>query len=117
MAAGLRLLLVLWLAIGSALGLARESGTDWIAAADLPIEARQTLALVKQGGPYPYRRDGVVFRNFERLLPLRPRGYYREYTVQTPGSRTRGARRIVAGSSGEYYYTEDHYQSFRRIRE
>ena len=117
MVAGLRFLLVCWLAIGCALGLAREPVPGWIAAADLPSEARQTLTLIKQGGPYPYRRDGVVFRNFERLLPLRPRGYYREYTVPTPGSRTRGARRIIAGVKGEYYYTEDHYQSFHRIRE
>lgn len=117
MVAGLRLLLVLWLAIGSALGLARESSPAWIAAADLPTEARQTLALVKQGGPYPYRRDGVVFGNFERRLPLRPRGHYREYTVPTPGSRTRGARRIVAGQFGEFFYTDDHYETFRRIRE
>jgi len=87
-----------------------------IAAADLPREARETLALVKGGGPFPYRRDGSTFGNFEARLPLRPRGYYREYTVPTPGARDRGARRIVAGG-GEYYYTDDHYRSFRRIRE
>jgi len=90
----------------------------------LPEQARQTLALIRQGGPFPYRKDGSVFGNRERLLPSQPRGYYSEYTVPTPGSRDRGARRIVAGkgttgnpaNSGEYYYTEDHYQSFRRIR-
>jgi ribonuclease T1 len=90
----------------------------------LPPEARSTLALIQQGGPFPYRKDGAVFGNRERLLPRRPRGYYTEYTVPTPGSRDRGARRIVAGkgtsgdpsTSGEYYYTDDHYQSFRRIR-
>jgi ribonuclease T1 len=92
---------------------------------ELPVEARHTLALIKQGGPFPYRKDGVVFGNRERLLPAKPRGYYTEYTVKTPQSRDRGARRIVAGAgaardpaaSGEYYYTDDHYSSFRRIRE
>jgi ribonuclease T1 len=96
-----------------------------VAAADLPPEARGTLALIKRGGPFPYRRDGTVFRNFEKRLPERPRGYYREYTVPTPGAPDRGARRIVAGAgpqgdartSGEYYYTPDHYATFRRIRE
>lgn len=85
--------------------------------ADLPPEARQTLQLIKQGGPFPHRRDGVVFGNFERLLPIKPRGYYREYTVPTPGLRHRGARRIIAGGEAEYYYTGDHYQTFWRIRE
>ncbi|MCS6944106.1 MAG: ribonuclease domain-containing protein [Sutterellaceae bacterium] len=86
---------------------------------ELPAEARQTLALIKRGGPFPYRKDGTVFANRERLLPLRPRGYYREYTVPTPGARDRGARRIVAGGDPphEFYYTDDHYQSFRRILE
>jgi ribonuclease T1 len=86
-----------------------------VAAAELPKEARETLTLIKQGGPYPYERDGTVFGNFERLLPQRERGYYREYTVKTPGVKSRGARRIVAGRGGELYYTEDHYKSFRRI--
>jgi ribonuclease T1 len=84
---------------------------------DLPREARETLALIKQGGPFPYKRDGVVFGNRERRLPARSSGYYREYTVPTPGARDRGARRIIAGESGEYYYTGDHYNTFRRIRE
>ena len=88
-----------------------------IAVADLPPEARATLALVKAGGPFPYAQDGRSFHNRERLLPQRGRGYYREYTVRTPGARDRGARRIVAGGGGEYYYTADHYRSFRRIRE
>lgn len=83
----------------------------------LPPEARQTLALIKGNGPFPYRQDGKTFGNRERRLPLRAQGYYREYTVKTPGSRDRGARRIVAGNGGEFYYTEDHYRSFRRIRE
>lgn len=92
---------------------------------ELPAEARETLGLIKRGGPFPYRKDGSTFGNFEKRLPLQPRGYYREYTVPTPGSRDRGARRIVAGhgatgsvhNSGEYYYTADHYKSFRRIQE
>lgn len=83
--------------------------------AQLPLEARQTLALIHAGGPYPYARDGVVFNNREGQLPKRNRGYYREYTVKTPGARDRGARRIVAGANGELYYTDDHYRSFRRI--
>lgn len=96
-----------------------------IAVADLPPEAQQTLRLIHAGGPFPYpRKDGTIFGNFERRLPLQARGYYREYTVRTPGSRDRGPRRIVAGqgrdgdvaTSGEYYYTDDHYRSFWRIR-
>ena len=88
-----------------------------IALAALSREAHATLALIKAGGPFPYARDGSAFGNRERLLPARGRGYYREYTVPTPGARNRGARRIVAGASGDYYYTGDHYNSFRRIRE
>jgi ribonuclease T1 len=84
---------------------------------DLPAEARTTLALLKAGGPFPYQRDGAVFGNREGLLPKRSPGYYREYTVRTPGSKDRGARRIVAGGHEEYYYTDDHYRSFRRIIE
>jgi len=118
MASWLRLLIVAWLAIGSVLGLARENvAVDWIAAAELPYEAQQTLVLIKDDGPFPYSRDGIVFGNYEKRLPLRQRGYYREYTVKTPGSRDRGARRIIAGRADEFYYTDDHYRSFRRIRE
>ena len=84
---------------------------------DLPPEARETLALIKQNGPLPYPQDGKTFGNRERRLPLRASGYYREYTVKTPGARDRGARRIIAGNGGEFYYTEDHYRSFMRIRE
>ncbi|MFZ4759707.1 MAG: ribonuclease domain-containing protein [Burkholderiaceae bacterium] len=98
----------------------RAPGTE-IALRELPREARDTLALIKAGGPFPYRKDGTVFRNREGLLPAQSRGYYTEYTVKTPGERDRGARRIVAGgdprASGEYWYTHDHYRSFRRIRE
>ena len=88
-----------------------------IAASELPGEARDTIALIRKGGPFPYQRDGVVFRNFEERLPAKARGYYREYTVKTPGAKDRGARRIVAGRGGELYYTDDHYNSFRRIKE
>jgi ribonuclease T1 len=85
--------------------------------AELPPQARATLARIQKGGPFPYARDGAVFGNREGQLPRRSRGYYHEYTVETPGSRDRGARRIVAGRGGELYYTDDHYQSFRRIVE
>jgi ribonuclease T1 len=83
----------------------------------LPLEAHATLDLVARGGPFPHRQDGGVFGNRERLLPARPRGYYREYTVRTPGARDRGARRIVSGGDPpvEYFYTDDHYRSFRRF--
>jgi len=83
----------------------------------LPPEGRATLALIKRGGPFPYAQDGTVFQNREGRLPAQPRGYYREYTVPTPGARDRGARRIVAGRGGDYWYTADHYRSFKRIRE
>lgn len=95
----------------------RESST--IAESRLPPEARETLALIRQGGPYPYRRDGITFQNRENQLPEARRGYYREYTVPTPGSRDRGARRIVTGGNppSVYYYSNDHYRSFRRIQD
>lgn len=83
----------------------------------LPPEAVATLELIRKGGPYPYAKDGSVFGNREGLLPKQKHGYYREYTVRTPKVRTRGARRIVKGASGELFYTDDHYNSFRRIRE
>jgi len=93
------------------------SGLEAVAASSLPPEARETLALIARGGPYPYSRDGAVFSNFERLLPRKPGGYYKEFTVRTPGESDRGARRIVAGGSGEKYYTPDHYESFLLILE
>ena len=92
-----------------------DSGLVFVAADELPKEARQTLTLIDQGGPYPYSRDGVTFGNFEKILPKQDRGYYREYTVKTPGEKDRGARRIVTGKGGERYYTDDHYKSFRRV--
>jgi len=85
--------------------------------AGLPAEVAQTLALIDDGGPFPYDRDGVVFENREGLLPDHPRGYWHEYTVPTPGAGDRGARRLVVGRAGEIYYTGDHYGSFRRIRD
>jgi ribonuclease T1 len=91
-------------------------GND-VSSRDLPPEARQTLALIKQNAPLRYPQDGKTFGNREKRLPLRAQGYYREYTVPTPGARDRGARRIIAGNGAEFYYTDDHYRSFRRIRE
>ena len=88
-----------------------------VGATGLPDEALATLALIKQGGPFPFRKDGMTFQNRERRLPKRGRDYYREYTVPTPGARDRGARRIIAGAGGELYYTADHYRTFVRIRE
>lgn len=94
-------------------------GLGTVAVGDLPAEARQTLALIREGGPYPYEKDGTVFGNYERKLPRQRRGYYTEYTVRTPRVRSRGARRIIAGGRDgrptEFYYTDDHYQTFRRI--
>jgi len=116
-----RILLAGWLACTALLGVteARETTpvTASISVADLPPEARATLRLIERGGPFPYRRDGVVFGNREHRLPSKQHGYYREYTVPTPASRDRGARRIVAGASKEYFYSDDHYRSFRSIRE
>ena len=91
-----------------------------VALSQLPPEARHTHRLILSGGPFPYRKDGSVFRNRERLLPGEPRGFYREYTVPTPGSRDRGARRIVCGGEKPRdpeacFYTGDHYASFGRI--
>ncbi|NUR43763.1 MAG: ribonuclease N [Streptomyces sp.] len=83
--------------------------------ARLPAQARETLELIDVGGPFPYARDGSVFGNRERLLPAHERGYYHEYTVPTPGSRDRGARRLVTGRNDEIYYTDDHYNSFRAV--
>ena len=88
-----------------------------VSMSQLPAEARETIARIRKGGPFPYAKDGAIFGNRENHLPAHKRGYYKEYTVKTPGERTRGARRIVAGAGGELYYTEDHYNHFRRVRE
>lgn len=88
------------------------SGLPMVAIDQLPAEAAETVTLIRFGGPYPFDRDDVVFQNREGLLPDRPRGYYREFTVPTPGEDDRGARRIVARGNGELYYTADHYSSF-----
>ena len=93
-----------------------DSGLPWIAESELPPEALDTLKDIDNGGPYAYPgRDDTMFTNREGLLPDHESGYYREYTVETPGSDDRGARRIIRGNDGELYYTDDHYDSFRRI--
>jgi ribonuclease T1 len=112
------------------------SPVSGIAVSELPAEARSTLQLIKNNGPFPYPRDGVVFGNYEHVLPQHARGYYHEYTVKTPGAHNRGAHRIVCGMAPargrpmgsplprsdpfalpECYYSDDHYQTFKRIRE
>jgi len=93
------------------------AGSGTVRAAELPVEARQVLRLIDAGGPFPYAQDGTVFGNVERLLPARPRGWYREYTVPTPGESDRGPRRIVAGRDGTRFYTADHYASFIRVQD
>lgn len=119
-----RTLLALGTALAIFLGIgpscARQPSTSKAAQVrldELPKEAQTTLRLVKSNGPFPYKRDGATFGNFEGRLPKKERGYYKEYTVPTPEVRARGARRIVTGRNGEYYYTDDHYQTFRRILE
>ncbi len=96
------------------------TASESVALAELPREAQKTEQLIRAGGPFPYAKDGMTFGNRERRLPRRDRGFYREYTVPTPGARTRGARRIVCGGTEARqpeacYYTDDHYASFRRI--
>jgi ribonuclease T1 len=98
-------------------GSASADGLPTVAPADLPVEAQRVLGLIDSGGPFPYSQDGTVFGNVERLLPAHPRGWYHEYTVPTPGSRDRGARRIIAGQDGARYYTADHYESFARVED
>lgn len=116
------------LATGSGLGLVAQARTPdglgqaaVVALASLPPQARDTHRLILAGGPFPYDKDGTVFRNRERLLPPKARGYYREYTVRTPGRKNRGARRIVCGGvpptqPSACFYTDDHYASFRLIQ-
>ena len=114
------LLVFSMLALAPLAALAKGPPQSAVAAQDLPAEARATLEHIRAGGPFPYERDGVVFGNRERLLPPAPRGYYHEYTVPTPRMKGRGARRIVCGGHvtalGECYYSDDHYQSFRKIQ-
>ncbi|MFI6149490.1 ribonuclease domain-containing protein [Streptomyces sp. NPDC051109] len=90
-------------------------GMATVRADRLPAQARDVLVLIDKGGPYPYRQDGTVFGNFEKVLPQQKRGYYHEFTVKTPGERDRGARRIVTGEGGEFYYTDDHYDTFKAV--
>lgn len=94
-----------------------DSGLATIAESQLPAEGRETLKLIRSGGPFPYDRDGITFQNREGILPSQSRGYYSEYTVPTPGESDRGARRIVGGDAGDRYYTDDHYDSFTQIEE
>lgn len=100
-------------------GPAAADATMAVSVAELPRQGVETYRLIHQGGPFPHEKDGTVFGNRERMLPANKRGYYREYTVPTPGSRDRGARRIVCGGAPRTpdacYYTADHYASFRRI--
>lgn len=112
---------VLFSAQGQARNHPSTDGLATITLAQLPPQGRETYSLIRQGGPFPYDKDGTVFGNRERLLPAHKRGYYREYTVRTPGARNRGARRIVCGGKPRTpdacYYTSDHYASFREIVE
>lgn len=122
------IVLVLALAVGYAVNAAHSGGptrSTTPAASNsstatplsaLPPQAAQTVRLIQDGGPFPYPRDdGAVFHNNEQHLPREPDGYYHEYTVPTPGSADRGARRMITGERGEYYYTGDHYQHFVRV--
>jgi ribonuclease T1 len=100
----------------------RAATTQLVKLAQLPAQAQEIYALIAKGGPFKYDKDGAVFGNRERQLPLQARGYYREYTVSTPGSRDRGARRIVCGglkatAPDRCFYTDDHYASFKQIVE
>ncbi|MFB7181273.1 ribonuclease domain-containing protein [Streptomyces sp. NPDC056257] len=100
---------------GSSTAPAWAKGMAAVRADALPQQARDVLALIDRGGPYPYRQDGTVFGNFEKALPRQKRGYYHEFTVPTPGERDRGARRIVTGEGGEFFYTDDHYDTFKAV--
>lgn len=102
-------------AVSGSTGLVTAPSSGEISIIDLPAEAIDTLELIDSGGPFPYNKDGSVFQNREGRLPDEDRGYYREYTVDTPGSSDRGARRIVGGDNGDVWYTGDHYDTFARI--
>lgn len=118
---GLALVLTSALSLGgTAFARPAKAPLDAVSQSSLPSEAQATDQLIHAGGPFPYAQDGRSFGNRERLLPAQPRGYYREYTVKTPGAHSRGARRIVCGGQkptqpDACYYTGDHYASFRRI--
>jgi ribonuclease T1 len=119
----------LFIAIAGAGPVQAKAPTDHSAAgvpatilvSELPRQGKETYERIRTGGPFPFEKDGTVFGNRERLLPREKRGYYREYTVTTPGSRDRGARRIVCGGPARKphtcWYTSDHYASFRKIVE
>ena len=113
------LMLIAWAGTGPVHAFEKNSGLPVIGVAEMPKEGRDTLALIRKGGPFPYQKDGTTFSNRERALPKERRGYYHEYTVKTPGSRDRGARRIICGGKpvAVCYYTADHYQTFKLIRE
>jgi ribonuclease T1 len=98
---------------GSSAGPTLPSGT--VALSSLPPQAATTVHLIQSGGPFPYREDGEIFDNNEHRLPAEPNGYYHSYTVVTPGSPDRGERRIITGRGGQYWYTADHYVTFRRL--
>lgn len=105
--------------VGASTLLARqqESTVPTVTLRQLPAEVKQVIQRIQQGGPFPYRKDGTVFGNRERRLPVAPRGYYKEYTVPTPRAKNRGARRLVVGGGNEiYYYTGDHYRSFVKVK-
>jgi ribonuclease T1 len=121
---------LLWLAVASLAALAGTAAAGALHVSELQQEARETLAIVQRGGPFPYERDGTVFGNYERLLPLERRGYYREYTVPTAGLAHRGTRRLIVGcervrsaprtfdgcsGAPHVYYTDDHYRSFHQV--
>jgi len=112
--------LIAALGIGYAINAARDDhpsglGSGTVALSTLPAQVTDTVHLIESGGPFPYRQDGEIFNNAEHHLPAEPRGYYHEYTVTTPHSADRGARRIIIGKNDEYYYTSDHYDTFRRV--
>ena len=123
LASALRAFVLLCLVAGvasAALARTTPESLPEVALVDLPKEAQAVYALIGKGGPFGYDRDGIVFGNREQLLPAKPRGYYKEYTVRTPGATSRGTRRMICGGPARTpdacYYTDDHYRSFRRIR-
>lgn len=102
-------------AVSSSSPTVTAAGSVGVPLSTLPPEAAKTVMLIEKKGPFPYPHDGIVYQNLEHHLPAEPRGYYHEYTVTTPGSADRGTRRIITGNRGEFWYTDDHYQSFVRV--